>query len=92
MSISGITHEFTENVLCKISGYLKPHLSKKREMKGNKEDALESQKNIIIDLLSESKHQTLHAIIKTMCDVDTCGKYDSHSLIMEWENYAICSE
>ena len=78
MSISGITHEFAENVLCKISSYLKPHLSKKREMKGNKEDALESQRHIIIDLLSESKHKTLHAIIKKMCDVDTCGKYDSH--------------
>jgi len=78
MLISGINYKFAENVLCKISGYLKPHLSKKGAMKGNKEDALESKNNIIIDLLSESKHKTLHAIIKKVCNVDTCGKYDSY--------------
>ena len=78
MSISGITYEFTENILCKISGYLKPYLCDTKESKKNNSVALETRRENLVNLLSDKTYRTLHKIVEKVCDVTKCEKYDSH--------------
>ena len=78
MSISGITYEFTENILCKLSGYLKPYLCNSKESKRNNPLALETRKTSLVDLLSDKSYRRLHEIVDKVTDVNKCEKYDSH--------------
>jgi len=69
MAIPGITHEFLENVLCKISGYLKTPLLPGMAAKGKSVSDYAKRSSIIRQLLTEENHERLHQIIKTSTDL-----------------------
>ena len=54
MAISGITLEFLENVLCKISGYLKSSLCPDKASKGQNENVLAARLQNVRHLLEET--------------------------------------
>ena len=78
MAIPGISHEYLENVLCKISGYLKTTLEPSAAEKGHSASDYAKRSSIIRELLFEENHVRLHRIIKTNTDVTTCAKWDYH--------------
>lgn len=78
MAIPGITHEFLENVLCKISGYLKPSLFPSDSDKGNSASANAARSSIVHALLSEKNQATLHTIMNGITNWNTCKKWDYH--------------
>jgi len=53
MAISGITHEFLENFLCKISGYLKSTLCPDKASKGQNDAAFAARLENVKQLLAE---------------------------------------
>ena len=78
MAISRITHEFLENVLCKISGYLKSSLCPDKASKGQNEDAFTARLRNVKHLLAEPCRERLHEIVKDVSNVGTCKKWDHH--------------
>ena len=78
MAISGITLEFLENVLCKISGYLKLSLCPDKASKGQNEDAFAARLQNVEHLLAEPCQKRLHEIVQVISNVDTCKKWDHH--------------
>lgn len=78
MAIPGITHEFLENVLCKISGYLKPTLSPNGSNKGYGASAVANRSSIVKALLSEEDQSSLHGIIKKYTTGNSFSKWDYH--------------
>ena len=78
MAISGITHEFLENVLCKISGYLKSSLCPDKASKGQNDHAFTVRLNNVRRLLEEPSREKLHEIVKDVSNIGTCKKWDHH--------------